>query len=373
MSMLLAMVIVCSSTGYEDLVQAAELIGSPAFRQMEAVLPKLGERTWLEQRRQIVAKADKAMALLRSGLQKPVMDPHPVPRLDTPYPELVNFRTLSRLLCYEADVRIADGNPNASADAIADGFSLASAVLNTGGDLHTVTAEQIYDRTFACLERIKWQLTPKDLDTVSSALKTPTPSILITKIDGICKGAVETAKQIADDPDKELAFMGFKEADFAPEVLATWRALKIEDRRTRVTEYAKALASAEDRCSRILSLSEALWLESLNVISEESGPEIPGATNLWNPTSIFPSFPKLIAELNTRIRLARLECSVLRYRWVTGALPATLTQASPSETRNPQTNKDFNYELRGKRYSLWVPSFHGKARVSMTGVILEDG
>ena len=109
--------------GYEDLVTAADLVvgnaAAEAAEKPEATLKEM--RSALEDR-----SVDRALQLLRGGLDKPIHSPRDPDKVDenTILPEYGEFRNLARLIAIQEYVYLADGQVPRAIDALRDGLRL---------------------------------------------------------------------------------------------------------------------------------------------------------------------------------------------------------------------------------------------------------
>ena len=105
--------------GYEDWVQAGDLI-----RDNKLVDQAIEVSAPLTLKRRVLGDptVQKALSLLREGLNKPAQSPHLMPDEHTLLPELAPFRKLARLMALEMYVRFADGRTDAALDSLQDGL-----------------------------------------------------------------------------------------------------------------------------------------------------------------------------------------------------------------------------------------------------------
>jgi hypothetical protein len=122
--------------GYEDLVMAGDLIyHNAAFRAA------LQPGATLTTKRRTLADPDvrKALALLRTGLDKQVASPHTEDKLKALTYAYIQFLSLARLLAIEQYVLLADGQTERAVRSLNDGLRFGGAVR---GD-HVMITERI--------------------------------------------------------------------------------------------------------------------------------------------------------------------------------------------------------------------------------------
>ncbi|MCW3054315.1 MAG: hypothetical protein JWN14_3485 [Chthonomonadales bacterium] len=110
-----------NNNGYEEWVQAADLIqNNPKVESLssDSEMP-------LAMKRRLLADpgVERALQLLRAGLQKPVFSPRTSVDVNTTFPELRAFVPLARLLCVEQYVAFADGRVDKAIETLRTGLT----------------------------------------------------------------------------------------------------------------------------------------------------------------------------------------------------------------------------------------------------------
>jgi len=110
-----------NNNGYEEWVRAADLIqNNPKVVALasDSDLP-------LAMKRRLLADpgVERALQLLRAGVQKPVFSPRTSVDVNTTFPELRGFLPLARLLCVEQYVAFADGRVDKAIETLRMGLT----------------------------------------------------------------------------------------------------------------------------------------------------------------------------------------------------------------------------------------------------------
>lgn len=343
--------------GYEEFVDAAILIQNSPLAKSENQ-PKIGDKDWLERRRQMVAQSSKALDLVRAGLEKPVSYPSPLTQM-TPLPEVSLFKRLATAFAYRCSVMCADGNPVGAAEALADGFRFSKAVMSTGGEMHLLVGLAMSSIMFAEFDRSKAVLTIGGLDTIFKSL--------------------DHAEQISPMPNFEAAFSGSRRLCdtllATPDVLLNvatdkdtadkWRRLPVDEQKSRIAAYLKACADGLSALGQVFQSPESTWSASMPDDLRFDLPFVPVVAELdpigylLERKAILP-----VANFRSRVRLLRLHTAILKHRWTHGALPPTLDPIS--DQLNPQTGKPFSYKLQGKSYQLWTTDLRGSGYLDLS-------
>ena len=110
-----------NNNGYEEWVQAADLIQN---NPKVVALASDSEMT-LAMKRRLLADpgVERALQLLRAGVQKPVFSPRTSVDVNTTFPELRGFLPLARLLCVEQYVAFADGRVDRAIETLRTGLT----------------------------------------------------------------------------------------------------------------------------------------------------------------------------------------------------------------------------------------------------------
>ena len=119
--------------GYEEYVMAVDrLIELNLGRTTFEIDIEDGESTRLSRIKIVFDKSHDIARLIASGNRKPVYDPRSLD-YETMYPELVYFRSVSRVLVARAEWQYSQGQPNAAVDTTLQLMTFLDSVAGVGG------------------------------------------------------------------------------------------------------------------------------------------------------------------------------------------------------------------------------------------------
>lgn len=337
--------------GYEELVQAGDLVGSSAdFRLLEeGNAPLSVQRRVLQE-----SPIQKALGLMRRGLAKQTFSPRTELHIDTLLPELQEFRRLGRLLKVQMHVQFADGRTSEAIETARLGLRLGKAT-DTDTLISSLVGAAINAIITSELGAHLDQLSARDCEALYRLsldwLRQPDPVIHAIMVERQNAGTM-----IADLKQRK------------PEQLAQDLGIKL-DNAAQVAAlkeiYAKpgAIAQVFDRAGQQLDEYYARVLkETVKPPWQRSFPDDPPPTDpVSEPASYLMNFlkPSLSAINNAftrdqaRMRLLACHAAVLRYRWEHDRLPTTLDELRLGDlTVDPFTGQNIQYEPGPRYYRL---------------------
>lgn len=333
--------------GYEELLAAVDSFQSSRYFQ-KAQQPDLT----LEAKREIVADRPivRALALLRQGLEKPIVSPHTELTAQTLFPELSQFRGLARLLALQQYVYLAEGRtPEALTNAwLGMRFGRAIQVDTAIAGLVGIAIGTV---CLTPLSRHLDQLSTRDCNALFSLcrewLAQPNPQ------EGIMMGEFRFAKSSM----RMLRNNALKNLPGAREDLGLGE------------EGAHLLAQIPKTPAEINAVfdtvDQRLDQEFQRVFEQLRRP--PWQRMKLKPSNgndlasqmaglLLPAYHQIdnaYLRESARVRMLACHASIRRYRWEYDHLPGALSEVRlESLAVDPFTGEPFRYQVRGSRYTL---------------------
>jgi hypothetical protein len=373
---------VTGRNGYEEFVQAAELIQGPAFAlyvnttpefpvpgnnpntlptppELVALSERLGKMNLLEIRREAVKRYGTALDLVRRGNRKEVFDPRTEIGPSTLFPELPEFRRLTRLFTLDSYVKFADGNPAAGTQALLDGLEFSYNVSSgsiiaslVGAASSAIVLAAIEDRlpmfSLADCRRAK--------QLAQAALTAPRQMVKAFDVDR--RSTIGVLDQLFAEPEQIYPLLGAEgpeSVERAKRTVVTLKTASPADRERWRRQAQESLDRHYQTVVALLKQPESQWF------GPESDPRtsVPrGADAVVGDLvqSLVPVTNQILvteAKQRTQFRLLALHSSILEFRWKNGRLPKELREAvSDQEAFDPLSGVRFVYERRGDGYRL---------------------
>ncbi|HLJ57236.1 MAG TPA: hypothetical protein VKT77_19525 [Chthonomonadaceae bacterium] len=343
--------------GYEDLVAAADLIqrneAAEAAEKPEATLQDM--RKALEDR-----NVDRALQLLRAGLDKPIESPRDPDKLDenTLMPELPEMRALARLLAVQEYVYLADGQVGRAIDTLRDGLRLGYVVqtdLLIGG-LVGIAIDQIVLTRFAehfdemalrdCIHLVavahEWLKSPRRTEGVLTREHRALLNMLEAwKSDPQRLRSIVKMMQPAGDPASGADIAAIELNAFVNMPGAAIPAMLDETR---------SIAEFEDR-KLLAEIRKPVWERKPAAPYEQRATM---ATRLYGMIS--PTYGQALGRFDVEaalIHLLGVHAAIRRYRWEHGRLPSSLADLElPAMIIDPFTGGPLLYKLSGATFEL---------------------
>jgi hypothetical protein len=345
------------ANGYEDLVMAGDLLlANEALSEAEQ-----SNATLKVMRKALEDPAvDKALQLVRAGLEKPIQSPRDPGKLDenTLLPEYAEFRRLGRLLGIQEYVYLADGQVGRAIDTMRDGLRLGYVVQGetllsglVGIAIDTIVLQRFADhfdqmslRDCAHLTAVaqEWLKQPSRMEMVLTMEHHTLENML-----GAWKDDPERLRKLVKDlqPTDEPK----SDADLAAIELSRF----VETNGPAIPamlEQVRAIALSEDRAI-ILETRKPPW-QRKPLKKQQTRATM--ATRLYGMVS--PSYGQALSRFDAetaRIHLLGVNGAIHRFRWENNRLPTSLAELNlPVLTTDPFTGSPLIYKVTADRYEL---------------------
>jgi hypothetical protein len=341
--------------GYEDWVQGGDLI-----RDNKLVDTATEGGATLTFKRRVLAdpSVQKALHLLREGLNKPAQSPHLVLDENTLLPELAPFRRLARLLSTEIYVRFADGRTDAALDSLQDGlrFGYRTQTNTIISGLVGVAIDAIVLREFSShLDQLSEYQCSRLQRIVEEWLDWPSPVAFL--LNGEKQFALRTLEAKRANPQalKDLLALTDVEDPNAPTTQALFAKLTVYlDSRPadlgQVIEHAETLIRAHYDAALVNLKLPIRERRPMAVISDKSLGGDLFVSLVVNTDQITDKYDRMEAML----RMLGVHAAIRGYRWEHGFLPTSLADLHLGKLIvDPFTGGDLMYQRSGKSYDLY--------------------
>jgi hypothetical protein len=185
------------------------------------------------------------------------------------------------------------------------------------------------------------------------------PSPIVTAFGVEADASRKLIDELAKGPDVFRTLLVFDPEfpdDESEEALEAFTAMSAQQRGRVVAMARETVTAAGDTLISVLSGPEGGWFVPGGRPREDApqGPYAnPGVLAKWIADRISPDregILRAIAVRRTQLRLLRLNCLVLAYRWRHRRLPEKLADAVPAdEERDPFSNSEFIYQTARQR------------------------
>jgi len=335
--------------GYEEFLAAADLLkSSKIWKQAEGKQLSLAEKHLVLSDR----KLQRALALLRKGVRKPVDSPRDGLDFTTLLPEFSAFRSLGRLLALQQYVLYANGRTADALETLRLGLRFGS-LIQQDGLISGLVGLAIDSLVIREAGRHLEQLSAADCERLADicgerlAAPDPLPRVLESERAGI-KRSLRTI--FAEQPATAPKALGL-EGDAAARRLAQefTQAHRDDERR-------RAMLAALDR--RVDEAFRRVYDAYRRPPWERVAPEVKsdgsvgGSLLALTMPSIGGSFTAY-TRAETKIRLLAVHAAIRRYRWETMRLPGNLDALNLGGLAvDPFTGRPFKYVVAGDAYQL---------------------
>jgi hypothetical protein len=358
--------------GYEELVAAAEICrGNATFSSYWS-----GEADNSLSAKRVVLRdpqVQRALAILRQGLNKSRSQIHANVDPETRFPELALFRLLARLLMLEQYVLLADGNVASAIDTLRDTLRLGVA---TRGDTNTIISGLVQVAIDAI--GLKYigdhlgQLSARDCDRLLAVAREwvaePDPTVTLFESERrLIAAALDKAKTNPDDifalltTDSDTTVSA---ADIDERLIKRFYREQVESALTTPGAYASLIDSVKVRSmaridSQIAAQHARPW--------ERAAVQQPTSSSLagYLAESMVPALDhfadRFVAE-QTTARLIGLHAAIRRYLWEHDRLPERLEDLRARDLfLDPFTGGKMLYNRTGERtYELSSAGPYGR-------------
>jgi hypothetical protein len=339
--------------GYEEIILATDELR--LFPEVDTVTQK---GTTLADKKRIIsdARSQKALRLLRIGVQKPLALPQREMNFQTQLPELAGFRRLGRLLATDMYVQLANGQVNDAINELELGFKLAF-VSKRGTMIHELVGNAINSIVLNRFAGQLNQMSARDCDRILKIVKDwlaiadPTAETLAGERDVVLK-ELANATQSPDRLEKFLTgtFAGGDEAQ-EKQIEGIKQQVKSDPNlmRTILEDASKHLRSAYDHAIAQASLPPS----QRDAKEADIAPTSYGAALAGFLLPAQNQFLAATAKGRVQLQILGVHAAILRYKWEHEELPASLDVLKIGELAlDAFTGQPFEYKRDGDRYTL---------------------
>jgi hypothetical protein len=365
------------ANGYEDLVVASDIVNRNAL----VVIAEQADAT-LKQTRAALEDADvaRALAMVHSGLDKPIQSPRDPDKLDelTLLPEFGGFRRLGGLLAMEEYVALADGRVSKAIDIMRDGLRLGF-IVQTETLISGLVGISIDATAVERLARHFDQMSLGDsIHVIGVAqewlkLQSPTESLLASENKSMhnmldaCRKDPERLRTIVKlmQPKGQAA----SEMDFAALELSDYVNANIAGL-TAIVDQAEGMADAAYH-AQVAEIRKPPYQRSPVPHFEVRADMAHRLCGLISP-SYSVAMERFDAD-RARMHLLGVNGAIHRFRWENNRLPGSLADLKlPSLTTDPFTGEPLKYKVTGDRYELYSagPASRGNGEASIGPIYL---
>ena len=388
--------------GYEEYVRAADIIRQPDFGAYSswptgfevtfagvnvAELDEAGRKNYDLRRRlagmdriavfrEMADRFEPAISLVIQGTEKAVFNPRSDLDGWVTYPELAQFKNLSRLLVADAHVKFADGLTQSATHRLSDQLQFAQKIQQ-GTIIHGLVGIACSAIGLSAYEERLMNMTPQDLQytrrTVTDLLRDVPPIAEIVAYEGkmVSRGInrIPLDKPVAEPREEALASqmnapmvvgaLGVEEEepyDWQPDFYKLPKQRRDAVRAEAVKRVNTLYATWRDRITQ----GEHRWLSGIpepkvgkNGMVDNTPPTdddgLADAVGMIKDSeNILYQYIGAVLRNRAQLRLLLLHTYVLNYRWSTGRLPTNLGEAAPAEaTRDFLAGDAFHYKITG--------------------------
>ncbi len=344
--------------GYEEYVFAAEMVYEPntiyrTFGSPETYAQRNGISILAARKRYRQQVITPILNLIRAGNRKPVRDPREMMNYEVTFPELAQFKELSRLFCAESYLRFSEGDSEGGMQSLMDGLDFAHNISNRTiiAGLVGVSCEAIL---LAEVSKHLDQLSERDAAKViaycSDYLKRPNPAV--SAIDSE-RESIESIWRGLESPQEFDYWMKALEglsAEFDDEgnvigenpYIQRLNQMNSVERQREVRKMRERSDENYERLKALYAGPMVFW-----------GDERPSVGRIDSAEAIADSMMAIGAQFGSamgkgalQIAILRAHCAVIQFQWRRGRLPNHIQEvADPRWAIDPATSAPFNYNI----------------------------
>lgn len=346
--------------GYEELVLAGDTLqDSRLWKQVESE-----PNATLTMKRAVLAdrQVAQALRLLRQGLDKPVVSPREKSTFDTLLPELIEFRSLGRLLALQQYVFLADGRVGGALANARLALRLGQAV-QTDTLLSGLIGISIGTMCIQTMGAHLDQLSARDAETLYAIclewLRQPSPEARL--MDTERRNALNSLEVLRGQPVERLISSVNLDPTPKPDdddSIRKGRQLAAELRRFGADQpeavdrlYTDTEKQLDALYGQVLEQFRLpLWQRRFPERTED-GTMASRLVSLLAPT--LTGVGNAYARDQARVRMLACHAAIVRYRWEHNRVPATLPELNLGElAQDPFTGQPLQYQALGTHYRL---------------------
>ncbi len=341
------------ANGYEDWVQACDVI--QGNKEVYAATEPLPTTLTLKRRLMADPQIQKALQLVRDGLNKPSVSPHQLPDDATVYPELSLFRQLARLLNTQMEVYFANGRVDAAIDVLSDGLRFGYRVQTDTviSGLVGVSIETIVLKGFSAhLDMLSEYQCGRVQRLMEECLEWPSPTAAL--LNGNRQESLRSLENKRSDLKglEELlqhSSSGDEHEQADAQNLLDYLELHPLELGQAIDQAKGLIAAHYDAVAANLKrpVKERLPMNKANVKSL-------GGTLFSLVTLDIGTVVERYDRINAMIRLLGVHAAARRYRWEHNSLPNSLSQLRLGALAvDPFTGESLRYQRSGADYDLF--------------------
>jgi hypothetical protein len=340
--------------GYEDLVMAGEILHDD--HDLDALQNGVSASSLSAKRHALATpEAQRVLALLRTGLDKPIASPRTTFDYSTLLPDYALLRGLARLLMSEQYVLLADGETGRAIQNLRDGLRLGQVARME----HLIISELVgiaIDRI--CLTELAKhidQLSEHDCDSVLALLEewrggnhSPIPSLqrerdtALKALEQVRQNPVSMLHELFPDPPED------DKPDASAQIVSS------------ITNNTAAVGQIVDEAAGLINQQYEALVASVQLPPWQR-PEVKipeGKTPGYKLFDLFnPSYDQVLSRFTqdeVNLQLLTVHVAIRRYRWQYDRLPDRLEQLRLENlTTDPFTGKPLIYQRKGETYDLY--------------------
>ena len=335
--------------GYEDWVQAGDLV-----RDTKLVDQAAETNATLTFKRRVLddPAVQKALHLLREGLNKPAQSPHNVLDENTTYPEFGPLRRLGGLLATEIYVRFANGSVDGAIDTLNDGLCFGYRIQSgawIGGLSGIVVQEAVLQEFSAHLDQLSQYQCNRVQRLIEEVVAWPSPATTI--INNYRASQLHRLEAIRSDPKAlQTLFKELTEEETDPLAPSLLRSLNNPFTSIgQIFDRAEALLNGYligVLANRKLPIQERKFVRPIK-------DDLPGGRLCAVFLPDLERFTGHYDRLEAELRLLGVHAAIRGYRWEHSSLPASLTDLHLGTLIvDPFTGNSLMYRRSGETYDL---------------------
>ncbi len=324
-------------------------------------------KTPLEIKRMAMRQFREVFPLLEAARKKGVRDPRNPATLDqdTLFPEYSEFKTLVKFLSLVAvDVDQADGRPIIATGHLMDCFRISDALATSPTLIAALVGKAVHALAFLSVEKNLSRLTLPECDALdryaASFLSQESPLAKSVRADS--RWVLTFVDKLFQLDPKTID----PESGMVPASLLA--AIKKVPASTLPGYAAKVKAKLEAQVNEVeelLAKDERAWVAYLDERASfgadvrknefiDGDPEAPLEDRVVNTVGpVYEPIVQVSLMQQTQMRLLRVCCAVINYKWQNGSYPASLKQAGPAEMMTDRvTGQPYRYRITGSDFEV---------------------
>jgi hypothetical protein len=345
------------NNGYEDLVRAGDIVqDSKAFAE---ILGDQGGATapTLAAKRRLIFQPEilHAFELIRSGINKPITSPRETPDDETIFPELGEFRRLSRLIDVKLYVELADGRVSAAIDTLRDGLRFGYVVQTDTliSSLVSVAMDTILIRRFAnYLDQLSIHDCDKVMALAGDWLNLQDPAIPIFAAER--ESLIRVLKKYRATPQGLSKAMGVPSNKIPEDQLAAYNTMmKLTPEQAGPIFDAAATQISDSINAVIVEMKKPAWERTEFPKADDKTPAGALVLLLISPNAYNRVTDRFTTE-QAQVQMLGVHAAIRRYKWEHDSLPNSLQELKLGKLAiDPHSGKLFQYKkVDDKTYEL---------------------